>query len=223
MTNPSVSTDSRSTPGSRVVPWTRLERRASYGFAVGGALLLASLVVPVGVAQFTEWAWVSGLFLVGFGALAVATGLLGLYPGSDDPVPGLSVVGAFSSAVAGVAAAGLVAMGALALAGGATGLELGKPMGVFAGVALSMGAGLALGLFSLGVARYCTDGAAGSTAALLIAGGVALSVPVVGELLRFGVGVGTPPWLLFPVLVAVALDALAVGYLLRREDSSARR
>lgn len=215
----SARSDGESQRQSRVVPWRWLEQRAGSAFAVGGALLLASLVVPVGLAALASWASASGIVLVGIAVLALASGLLGALPsGSEGRRSGLATAGTASVAVAGAGALGLTAMGIVALSVGAAGLAVEAPKAAFTILALATATGLALALVAVGVARWRTDGGVAATPALLTAGGALLLVPVLGQLARLLIGVAPPPWLLFPVLVGVAIDALAVGVTLRRAD-----
>ncbi|MDX1744689.1 MAG: hypothetical protein R3324_02025, partial [Halobacteriales archaeon] len=79
-------------------------------------------------------------------------------------------------------------------------------------LALAMAGGLSLGFVLFGVGRARTGGFSDTPGCLLVTGGVVLLVPVLGELLRMGVGIGTPPWILFVALGVTALDTLAVGY-----------
>jgi hypothetical protein len=220
MSNRQWRADTEPTNETHTVPWDWLERHAGPAFMTGGAALVASILVPVALALLTDLAWAAGLLLVGVAVLGFAAGLLGLYPRSRDAAPRLSVLGIASTAVAGVAAFGLIAMGALALAAGILGVDLGKPMGVFATVALSMGIGLAIGLSTFGIALWTIEETSTVTPALLIGGGVALFVPAVGKLLRIVVGTASPSWLLFPVLVSLSLVGVTIGYVHRRRDSS---
>lgn len=200
----------------RVVPWRALENRTSSAFTLAGLSLAASVVVPVALAAVTDWHWVSGLGLVGLGAVAVATGLLGLYPRVGARAPRLAGAGAVCAVVAGVAGVALVSMALVALvAGAALGAPLPKPTGLFAVVALSMAGGFALGFVLFGAASWRTGTPSHTAGRLLVAGGAVLLVPVAGELLRAGTGAGPPPWILFPALGLVTLDTLAVGYCLR--------
>lgn len=198
------------------LPWKWLERRTARAFTLGGALLVASALVPIALASVTEWSWVSGLVLVGSSVVAIGVGLLGTVPQVRDQVPWLSRIGALCATVAGVAAVGLILLVGTAVAVALTlGVPLPKPMGVFQILALAMAGGLSLGFGLLGVARVRTSGSSDIPGSLLVTGGVLLLVPVLGELLRMGVGIGTPPWILFGALGVLALDSLAVGYSLR--------
>ena len=198
------------------LPWKWLERRTARAFTLGGALLVASALIPIGLASVTEWSWVSGLVLVGSSVVAIGVGLLGTFPQVRDQAPWLARIGALCATVAGVAAVGLILLVGTAVTAAVTlGVPLPKPMGVFQVLALAMAGGLALGFVLLGVARVRTGGTSDIPGSLLVTGGVVLLVPVLGELLRMGVGIGTPPWILFGALGVLALDSLAVGYSLR--------
>jgi len=203
---------------SHVVPWGWLSKRAASAFTLSGVLLLASVIVPMGLKAVTEWAWVSGIVLVGLAVLSVAAGLLGLYPRVTDDAPHLAILGFLSAGVAGVAALGLLAMGVLALVGeGAFGMDLGKPVGIFVAVTLSMASGFSLGFLSIGAAGRRSDTISRTSSRLLLLGGALLLVPIAGEVLRrgFGVEVGIPPGVFLPVIGLVTLVALALGYSLR--------
>lgn len=207
--------------GSRVVSWESLEERSPAAFTVAGASLVASTLVPVGLQAVTDWAWVSGIVLVGVAVIAAVAGLIGLYPTVSERAPRLATVGVLGGTVAGAAALGLIAMGGIALVGeGALGMDLGKPIGVFVVVTLSMAGGFSLGFLSLGTAGWRTDDLPRPASQLLLAGGAVLLVPITGEILRRGVGIesGIPPWILLPALGTVALDTLALGYYLRRRS-----
>lgn len=199
------------------IPWRWLEKRTASAFALGGALLTASLLVPVGLTALSEWAWASGILLVGLGVMAVVGGLLGLYPRAKAESPGLATVGVLSTAIAGLAALGLLAMGGIALVGvGLMGVELGTPMGLFSIVALSMAGGFAAGFLAFGIQAWRSRRPPRAAGLFLLLGGGLLLVPIVGELARRGVGIGPPAWLLLPVLAAVSMDTLAVGLSFRQ-------
>jgi hypothetical protein len=203
--------------------WDSFENQLPSAFTLGGILLVASVFVPVGLAVVTEWSWASGLVLVGLGVVAMAVGLLGMYPQVRDQAPWISRIGILCATVAGVAAVGLIVLVGTAVTATVTlGTALPKPMGVFQVLALSMASGLSLGFVLFGVARVRTDGSSDTPGRLLIGGGVLPLVPVVGELLRIVIGLGPPLWVLFVALGVVALDALAVGYSLRSASTPAR-
>jgi hypothetical protein len=198
------------------LPWKWLERRTARAFTLGGALLIASALVPIGLASVTEWSWVSGLVLVGISVVAIGVGLLGTVPQVRDRAPWLTRIGILCATVAGVAAVGLILLVGTAVTAAVTlGSALPKPMGVFQVLALAMAGGLALGFVMLGVARVRTGGSSDIPGRLLVAGGVVLLIPVLGELLRMAIGIGPPPWILFGALGVLALDTLAVGYSFR--------
>ena len=203
------------------LPWKPLERRTARAFTLGGTLLVASALVPIGLASITEWSWVSGLVLVGSSVVAIGVGLLGTFPQVRDQAPWLARIGALCATVAGVAAVGLIVLVGTAVTAAVTlGVPLPKPMGVFQVLALAMAGGLSLGFVLLGVARVRTGGASDIPGSLLVTGGVVLLVPVLGELLRMSVGIGPPPWVLFGALGVLALDSLAVGYSVRSAAGS---
>lgn len=195
------------------LPWKWLEQRPARAFTLGGALLVASVLVPIALASVTEWSWATGLILVGMSVVAIGVGLLGTVPQVRDQAPWLAWTGALCATVAGVAAVGLVVLVGTAVTAAVTlDMALPKPMGVFQVLALTMAGGLTLGFVLLGAARVRTGGASDTLGSLLVMGGVILLVPVLGELFRMVVGIGTPPWILFGALVVLALDTLAVGY-----------
>lgn len=190
-----------------------LERQSAPAFLLTGVLVLGSLVAPLGLGALTERSWVAGLVLVGLAVPTASVGLLGLYPRVNDRAPRSALAGAGAAAVAGVAALGL-----LALVGAALGSEAAVGRSVsrdaFALLGLSMAGGFALGFLLFGVATWRTDTPSRTVGGLLTAGGVALLVPVVVELLGPALGVSTPPWLLFPVIGGIAVDSALVGYVL---------
>lgn len=202
------------------IPWDRLEKQTSFAFTLAGVLLVGSVVVPLGLSTVTSWAWVAGLFLVGFAVVGIAVGLVGLYPAITDRAPRLATVGVLGGVIAGGAALSLIAMGGIALIGeGTFGMELGKPMGIFAAVILSMAGGLALGFFSVGTAGWRTGSLSRVTSQLLLLGGTLLLMPVADAILRrvFAIEIGMPSWFFLPILGLVILVTLATGYSLRTE------
>lgn len=202
----------RERPTDSIVPET-IEPRTASAFTVAGGLLIASLVVPVGLSPLSDSAWVAGLVLVGLAVVAVATGLVGVYPRVSGRHPRVAAAGLISAAVAGIAAIGLLGLASLALIGeGAFGFDIGTPMSLFVVIALTMTGGFALGFLSFGLAGLVEDRPSRHVGALLFVGGLLLLVPVVGELLHRGVGIGPPGWILFPVIGLVALDLLVLGY-----------
>lgn len=213
---PARSSDD-SHPRARVSPWDWQTRWSGSAVALGGGLLLSSLVVPFGLAAVARWASASGLVLVGAGGLAIAAGLLGLFPTTGEGRrSGLVTAGTACVVLAGGGAVALTAMGVVALGTGALGLALRPPKAAFMVVALGTAAGLALALVAVGTARWMADGTSATTPALLVAGGAVLLVPVVGEVARRVIGLETPPWLLFPALLGVGLATLAAGITVRR-------
>lgn len=196
--------------------WESLENERRRAFVLAGALVLASLVTPVGLSAVTDLAWLAGLGLVGLGVASVAVGLLGLYPAVDDRSPRLAVAGAVCAGVAGAAATALVGLTVAALASVvAFGVEPAVPMALFVAVALLMAVGYALGFLLFGMAGRSAAALPGTSVRLLLVGGGALLVPAVGELARVGFGVGPPPWTVFPVLAVAGLATLGVGVTLR--------
>lgn len=180
--------------------------------------LLASAVVPVGLKPVTNWAWVSGLVLVGVGVLAVAVAVSGLYPILNVQDSWLATLGLLGGVVAGIAAVGIIAMAGIALIGeGVLGMDLGKPVGIFSVVTLSMAGGTAFGMLSTGTVGLRSAAISRTPSLLLLVGGASLIVPVLGEVLRrgFGIETGLPPWLFIPALGLITLDSLAIGHTLR--------
>ena len=203
------------------LPWKWLERRTARAFTLGGALLVSSALVPIGLAPVTEWSWVSGLVLVGSSVVAIGAGFLGMFPQVRDQAPWLARIGALCTTVAGVAAVGLILLVGTAVTAAVTpGAPLPKPMGVFRVLALAMAGGLSSGFVLFGVARVRIGGVSDTPGSLLVTGGVVLLVPILGEFLRMGVGIGTPPWVLFGALGVLTLDSLAIGYSVRSAAES---
>lgn len=200
---------------SHVVPWESLKDRSAAAFTLAGVFLVASTLLPVALQLVTDWAWVPGIVLVGMAVIAVATGLFGLYPSVSERAPHLATVGVVSATVAGAAALGLIAMGGAALVGeGTLGMDLGKPVGIFVVVSLLMAGGFSLGFVSHGAAGRRTGDLSRTSNYLLLFGGAALLVPIIGEVLRrgFGVEIGIPSWIFLPALGLIALDTLALGF-----------
>lgn len=201
----------------RVVPWDWPPRWSGSALAVGGGLLLASLVVPFGLAAFVSWASTSGLVLVGSAVLAIGGGLLGLAPTTTDGRSAtLATAGIALVVLSGAGAVALTAMGVVALGGDAFGLALGAPKAAFMLIALATAAGLALALVAIGAARWMADGSMATTPGLLVAGGAVLLIPVFGEVARRVVGSDIPSWFLFPALLGVSLAVLTAGLATRR-------
>lgn len=201
-----------------VVLWKLIEAHTASAFTLGGASLLASLFVPVGLLALTEWSWLAGIVLAGLAVVATAVGLLGLYPRADGRSPKLAMAGAVSAAVAGTAGSILLALSGLTVTAiTLPDFEFSVGMRPFAIIALAMAGGYALGFLSFGTAGRRGDDLSGRTSQLLAGGGALLLVPVVGGLLQLGFGIGQPPWLLFPILGLVAIDTVAVGVSLRSQ------
>ncbi len=202
------------------VPWSWLERNAAAAFTTAGVLLLASAVVPIGLKTVTGWAWVSGLVLVGLGFLAGAIGLFGLYPTLGAQDSRLAALGVLGGGVAAVAALGLITLAAVALVGEVgLGMDLGKPIGIFAVASLSMAGGYGVGGLSAGTAGLRSGRVSRSVSALLLAGGAVVLVPVVGEVLRrgFGIETGLPSWVFIPALGLLMVVSVAIGFGLRSQ------
>lgn len=213
----------RSKPGAegelplRAVPWESLENQTTSTFTLAGVLLTASLFLPVVLATITEWAWVSGVVLVGLGVMSVVGGLLGLYLVVNEDYPRLATVGVLSTVVAGLAALGLLAMGGFAFVGGAVlGMELGTPMGLFSVVAISMAGGFAVAFLSFGFPVWRTKRPSRAAGLFLLFAGGLLLVTIAGELVRIGFGIGPPSWLVLLVVGLVSLSTLGVGISLRQ-------
>lgn len=198
-----------------MLSWNALGERTSTGFILGGLLLVASFLAPVGLARFTDWSWVAGLELVGLAVLAVAAALVGLAHRVRVAAPKSALAGAACGVVAGVAAFGLLGMGGyVGVAGGLLGLELPTPKAVFTAVSITMAAGYGFGMLLLGTALVRTEPASRYPGSLLILGGSGMLIAVVAELLRRGVGLGTPDWLFLPALALVTLVTVTVGFTL---------
>lgn len=190
-----------------------LEQRSASAFVLTGVLILASLVVPVGLKTVTDWSWVVGLVLISIAVVAVSAGLVGLYPQVKNHTPKLALAGVGAAIVAGVAAVGLITLVGTALGSQLVGdLTVYKPMRVFTLVAFLMSGGFSLGLSLFGAAIWQVGSASRTVGGLLMVGGVALLVPVLSELFGSIFGLNTPPWILFPVIIGVALDTVAIGY-----------
>lgn len=190
-----------------------LEGWTASTFTAGGVAILASLVVPAALGMVVEWAWASGVALVGVGVVSLVAGLGGLYPPVKHRSPALARIGAVGTGAAGVAGLALVvlAVAAAAMHVGASG-ELPEAVGLFGMLVLGVSASLSVGFLSFGVAMWRHGRDSRTAGMLLTAGGSVLLAAVVGELLRSVVGVGPPPVVVFPVVIVVALDALAIGH-----------
>lgn len=200
--------------------WKPFEGRSDSAFVLAGALVLLSLVVPVGLEVFTEMAWAAGIVLIGLAVLSVSIGLAGLYPQVTNRAPRLALAGVGAAVVAGIAALGLIALVGVALVGEvASGLSLSEPMSVFTALILSMTSGFAVGFLLFGIASWKSGTPSRTVAGLLIVGGVALLAPVGVELSGLVFDTETPVWLLLSVLGLIALDILAIGHTLRPRTS----
>jgi hypothetical protein len=199
----------------RIVPWDRLETLRASAFTLAGSLLVASFLLPIGLAAVTDWAWASGIVLAGGAVIAAAVGLLGLYPPVTERTPRVALTGGLFAGIAGIAALSLVAsIGIVLVAELALRMSLSRPTGVFVVVALVMATGFALGFLLFGVGARRTDTIPRTVSHLLVLGGVSLLAPVLVELLGLVYPVTTPPWVLFPILGGVALDTLVIGSVL---------
>lgn len=217
MENGSPSTVVDVAGGRGTSPLESIENRTAGAFTLAGTLLLASLLVPAGLSALVGWGWLAGIVLVGLAVVSVAVGLLGLYPGGVERAPTLARAGALWALVAG--AAGLVVLAMSGLTAAALvlpGVEFSLGVRTFAALSLATAGAYALGFLSFGLVGLRSDERPGRTGRLLAGGGLLLLGPVVGELSRLVLGIGPPPWILFPVLGLVAVDTLAVGIRLRR-------
>lgn len=221
MENQSAPSTVDDVEATRVIPWESLEAITSVAFTSAGALLLASLLAPIGLMPLTEWSWLVGILLVGLVAVVAGLGLAGLYPRTRAGSHPLAFIGVVSGVCAGVAGLVLVALSGLSvgsiLRSGST-ISLGT--GMFSALAFTVAAGYALGFLLSGLGAIRSAMVPDRTGYLLTGGGAFLLIPVVGELIRLVFGVGLPPWVIFPVVGVVALDTLAVGINLRLEGPS---
>lgn len=205
-------------PKGPLIPWDTFDNRAAAAFSLGGVFLVASVLVPVGLARITEWSWVAGIEFVGLAVLSVASGLVGLYPRVREAEPMLAFFGGLSGIIAAGAAIIMLAMGGYALvAGGALGVEIGKPKALFMTVTLLMASGYGLGFLLIGTALSRTNQTAGYTSQLLVIGGLSLLIPVAAELLKRGFGFEAPEWLLLPAIGLVTITTMGVGYTLSHQ------
>lgn len=197
------------------------ERRSASAFVLTGILILASLVVPIGLKTLTDWSWAAGLVLVSMAVVAVSAGLIGLYPRVKNQTPKLALAGAGAAIVAGVVAIGIITLVGAALGSQLLGdLTVYKPMRVFTMIGLLMAGGFSVGLFLFGAAIWQADSPSRTVGELLLAGCVALLIPVIIELFGPTFGVNTPPWVLFPVIIGIAFDTVAIGYHLGTGETS---
>lgn len=221
MENRPVSTGIDHGSPARPGRWDWLEARRSSAFVVAGSLVFTSLFAPLGISLLIARPWLLGLIIVGLAVVSVAVGLLGLYPALRGRAPGLALAGAGSATVAGAAAAVLVGLSSAALVSGlAFGVEFTVPMEAFLTIAVMMALGYSLGFLAFGVAGRKATALSGRVTNLLLVGGVALLVPLAGELLRIAIGTGPPSWLVFPVILIVAADTIGVGVALRQADGA---
>jgi hypothetical protein len=199
----------------KIVPWPSLETQRASAFTLAGSLLVASFLLPVGLAAVTDWAWASGIVLAGGAVIAAAVGLLGFYPLVTEHAPRVAFTGALLAGIAGIAALSLIgSIGIVLVAELALSMSVPRPTDVFVVVALVMASGFSLGFLLFGVGARGTDTIPRTGSHLLVLGGGLLLAPVLVELLGFVYPVTTPPWVLFPILGLVALDTLAIGYIL---------
>lgn len=218
MVNEASTTPVEREPHKPAISWDALGKRAATAFTLGGLFLVASLIVPVGLAGITDWSWVAGIELVGLAVLSVAIGLVGLYPRIREAEPTLAFGGIVSGVVAAGAAIVMLSMGGYALvAGGALGMELGTPKALFMAVSLLMASGYGLGFVLIGTALSRTNQTAGYTSPLLVIGGLSLLVPVAAELFRNGFGFEAPEWLFLPAIGVGTITTIAIGYTLRNQ------
>jgi hypothetical protein len=196
--------------------WESLEQQSPTAFIITGVLILLSVIIPIGLRTLTAWSWVSGLVLVGLAIVSVSVGLLGLYPIVKDHTPRLALAGAGAALVAGIAAFGLIVLTGVVMGSEfVAAFTITEPKTAFLLLSLSMAGSFSLGFLLFGIATWRNTAPSRKVAGLLIAGGLALLIPVVIEFAGGVLGLTTPPWLLFPVIVAVALDSAAIGYSLR--------
>jgi hypothetical protein len=203
-----------------IILWDPLVEAAAPAFRLAGIMIMASMIIPVGLEAFTDRAWVAGLVLVGVAVVVAALGLLGLYPWVNDTAPVLAKTGALFSVIGGTAALTLLAGVAVVLvADVAVGPNLRLLKGAFMTLVLLMAGGYSLGFLSFGIGSLRTEVPSRTVGRLLVVGGVVLLVPVVGQLLRLGFGIGPPPWVAFLMLGLSAVITLSVGYSLDSEKN----
>lgn len=197
-----------------------VERSAGTAFLLSGTLIIASVVVPVVLKTVTDLAWTSGLALIGLAIVAVSVGVFGTSRrlGTGSPIVAFGIVAA---GIAGLAAAGLVIAVSLVATGVGLGvLSVPRFMGLFRLTALVMAAGVGLGYLFVGAGAWRDDAVGRRLAQLMVAGGTALLIPVVIALLGPIVAFQLSGWLLFGVLGLVALDTLAIGWLLQESQAT---
>lgn len=202
---------------SQGLPWELIEEHRGIAFLLAGLLILASFIIPSLLAPLTDWAWASGLLLIGFAILAVTAGLFGLYPQTTEQAPGVAVTGALFASLAASASISLIAgVGVILFAQMGLGTTASRPGELFVIIALLMVSGFALGLLFMGVAARRTASLSRNVGQLLVGGGLLLLLPVVIETVGLVSSIRTPPWLLFPIIGVVAIDMLAIGHRLTK-------
>lgn len=199
------------------VPWESIEKYRASAFLLAGSSTIASVIVPVGISGLTDLARASGILLIGFAVIAVAVGLLGVYPPAYERVPRVAHTGALFAGVAAFAASSLiVGIGVVLLAEVGSGTNVPRLTGVFVVIALSMTGGFALGFLLFGFAVKHITTIPRSVGHLLVGGGSLLLLSAVVETLGSMYSVNTPPWTFFSILGVVAIDMLVIGYLLSK-------
>lgn len=204
-----------SNPPLDIVPWESFETHRASAFEIAGGLTIASFIVPVGISALTDWAWASGILLIGFAVIGVAVGLFGLYPQTNEGAPRLAFTGVLFAGIAAIAALILiVSTGIILLFGLGTVTSSSMTVEIFLLGALSMAGGFSLGFLLFGIAGRRVSTISSRVCHLLVGGGLLLLLPVVVETLGFVTNVSTPAWILFPILGVMAIDMLAIGHLL---------
>lgn len=215
--HPSTAVDNRERPPNEG-PRKSFEDWSGLAFMLAGTLMIASFLVPVGLELLTDWAWVSGIVLIGFAVIAVTIGLFGLYQQIRARAPRVALLGAVFAAIAGTTAFILtVSLGIALFAKGALGITLPTPTGLFKLISLLMAGGFSLGFLLLGVGSWQIDVSSSLVGQLLMVGGLLLLIPVLVELLGLLFAVTMPAWALFPLLGLVAVDTLMAGYFLHSD------
>ncbi len=203
-----------------VVPRNWVEGRSGAAFVFAGPSIIASAAVPPLLDPVADRTWIVGLTLVGLGVLAVAVGLLGLYPRLRADAPRLATAGAACATVGGFAALTLLALVAVAVVA-IYGLEMDPPppMDFFRAVLVVMSGGFASGTVLSGIASERTGVPACAVGRLLAAAGLSVFLPGTVVVLAAVLDVSTPSWLLFPGIAAAALAVFLAG---RRLPADAR-